>query len=303
MTAVPTYAADPEARFENYAEFYRKSAYARFDQEHREGGSLSLKMFRAQQNAIDLIDAAVPDYVFFWDLHGPCSGAIDLGDGRLDFKRIAPNLMHIVPPMTEAHFRIDEPNEFFCASIPARKIDLLLESYELDGSSFGHHYPVRGNPLDPEPAAPSVALMRKLWHALATPKASSLIIDGLVMQLVGTAAGTRDTPNIATDDTRIVRAIEYIEAHYGDSLSVVELAAIAALSPSQFAALFRQAVGEPVWTYVQRRRCERACEKVMTTSTPLAAIAEDCGFHDHSHMTRGFKRQFGVTPSEMRNGR
>ena len=52
--------------------------------------------------------------------------------------------------------------------------------------------------------------------------------------------------------------------------------------------------------HLTERRLERARHLVLYGRLPLQRIAHQCGFADHSHLTRLFKRRFGVAPSTMR---
>ena len=102
------------------------------------------------------------------------------------------------------------------------------------------------------------------------------------------------------DDVRIIRAIDFAEAHLGEDLSVAGLASIACLSPAQFARVFRATTGEAVWSYVQRRRAEQARVLLLTTALPIAEIAYRCGYASQAHLTRCFKAAFGTTPGAAR---
>lgn len=70
MTA-PQHAAPADRHFESHAEFYRNSAYAEFDQEHRGGGTFGLTMIQAEQEPIDLIDAPLPELVIQYATFAP----------------------------------------------------------------------------------------------------------------------------------------------------------------------------------------------------------------------------------------
>jgi AraC family transcriptional regulator len=59
-------------------------------------------------------------------------------------------------------------------------------------------------------------------------------------------------------------------------------------------------MGEPPHTYVLRRRLERAREALQTSDEPLLAIALRLGFSDQPHLTRLFRRRFGVPPGAFR---
>jgi AraC family transcriptional regulator len=45
---------------------------------------------------------------------------------------------------------------------------------------------------------------------------------------------------------------------------------------------------------------EYACRQLSTSALPLAEIALAAGFTDQSHLTRVFRRQTRMTPSEFR---
>jgi AraC family transcriptional regulator len=48
------------------------------------------------------------------------------------------------------------------------------------------------------------------------------------------------------------------------------------------------------------RRLERAKTLLRRTREPLAAIAQEAGFADQSHLTQMFRREIGVTPGRFR---
>ncbi|MEA3132124.1 MAG: hypothetical protein QOF46_3919, partial [Paraburkholderia sp.] len=53
----------------------------------------------------------------------------------------------------------------------------------------------------------------------------------------------------------------------------------------------------PPHAYVMRRRIEHAKRQLARRDIPLKIVAADCGFSDQSHMTRHFKRAWGVAPA------
>jgi AraC family transcriptional regulator len=51
---------------------------------------------------------------------------------------------------------------------------------------------------------------------------------------------------------------------------------------------------------VVRRRLQRACHLIITSSASLSEIALSVGFADQSHLCRVFKRAFGRSPYRWR---
>jgi AraC-like DNA-binding protein len=48
---------------------------------------------------------------------------------------------------------------------------------------------------------------------------------------------------------------------------------------------------------------EWSMREVVSSQRPLASLALEGGFADHSHFTRTFRRAFGVTPARLRRQR
>lgn len=99
-------------------------------------------------------------------------------------------------------------------------------------------------------------------------------------------------------DERILTA-----AHDGDETSVAEMARKSGLGQSQFHALFRATTGQSPKQFRLRRLLDRAVDRLITTSDPIADIAYGLGYQNVSSFNRLFRQRFGVTPSEFRMGR
>ena len=83
-------------------------------------------------------------------------------------------------------------------------------------------------------------------------------------------------------------------------LSVSALARTMNLHPVHLARQFRQTYGVSVREYRTIQLVKRAATLVLGTKTPLSQIAHECGFADHSHMCRAFRRVAGWSPSRLR---
>lgn len=99
---------------------------------------------------------------------------------------------------------------------------------------------------------------------------------------------------------RLRAALEYIEAHLCEDVSLDAIAAAANLSTFRFARGFRKATGQPPHQYVIGRRLERAKELLRTTEEEIGEVARRVGFASQSHFTAVFCRRCGLPPRRYR---
>jgi AraC-like DNA-binding protein len=99
------------------------------------------------------------------------------------------------------------------------------------------------------------------------------------------------------------RGIEYIHANLSEEVRLEDIAGAAGLSTFHFARLFRQATGMAPHRYVVQVRVGKVKELLGEGELCLAAIADEAGFADQSHMSRVFKRLMGMTPKTFRRDR
>ena len=92
----------------------------------------------------------------------------------------------------------------------------------------------------------------------------------------------------------------WILGHPGEDLSVPALADRMAMSPRNFARLFRSETGETPAQFAERARADAARCKLEQTVVPVETIAEQCGFGNAERMRRTFQRLFDVSPHDYR---
>lgn len=95
--------------------------------------------------------------------------------------------------------------------------------------------------------------------------------------------------------------LDYLEADPGATVSVEELAKVAALSPFYYQRLFSRLVKKPVREYIKLRRLDRASKALRDGKERILDIALECGFGSHESLTRAFKEAYGMTPEAYRN--
>ncbi len=124
-----------------------------------------------------------------------------------------------------------------------------------------------------------------------------------LLQLLRATEGVPETPlRRGLPKLALERVLEFLHAHLSDDVSVIDLAEIAGLRPSQFSTLFRNSTGQPPHRYMLSLRVERAVQLLEHGAHPTA-VAQQVGFYDQSHLTRHMKRIIGTTPGAIaRNG-
>lgn len=99
-------------------------------------------------------------------------------------------------------------------------------------------------------------------------------------------------------DARIIRAIEYIRERLHGPVLQEEIAEAVFLSPSRFRHLFVEETGMAFRPYVLWLRLQRVLE-ALSMGESLTNAAHAAGFADLAHMSRTFRRMFGVAPGML----
>lgn len=95
-------------------------------------------------------------------------------------------------------------------------------------------------------------------------------------------------------------AMDYIEQHLQQPLTVADIAGAIQLSKSYLSTLFKTETGEAVSDYVRRKRIETAELLLQYTDYSCLDIAEYLCFSSDSHFSHVFRQYTGITPSQFR---
>jgi AraC family transcriptional regulator of arabinose operon len=102
-------------------------------------------------------------------------------------------------------------------------------------------------------------------------------------------------------DPRVRAVLDYVDANLVEpSLHVGKLAAVAALSQSRFAHLFREQLQTTPQQYIERRRLLRARDLLARTGLSVKEVAAEVGFRSPFYFSLRFRKHVGRSPSEYR---
>lgn len=99
---------------------------------------------------------------------------------------------------------------------------------------------------------------------------------------------------------QIISALEYIQEHYRESITLDEVADFAHMSKYYFCRTFRHITGATVLQYINNVRLSRVHNLLIHTEDSMEEIAVQTGFSSSSNLARVFKKIYGISPREFR---
>ncbi len=116
--------------------------------------------------------------------------------------------------------------------------------------------------------------------------------------LVGEAA--EGNVAAAIEHPALRSAVLFIEGHYTESLSRMDIAGSVHLNQTTLDRLFRSVFDMTAMEYLWHHRITVAKRQLRFTRLPVSEIAAGCGFKTLPHFCRRFEKATGVTPSAFR---
>ncbi len=128
------------------------------------------------------------------------------------------------------------------------------------------------------------------------------LTEVLLVQLLRAEFGQSGQRGIvsALADKRLHRALTAIHADPGSDWTLDSAAAVASLSRSGFARLFKETLEIGFFDYLTRLRMRNARELLRTSRLPVADIGERVGYRSELSFVKAFKKRSGQTPRAYR---
>lgn len=157
---------------------------------------------------------------------------------------------------------------------------------------------------DPVMASLAARLVEELSHpGRCSAMLGDAMAQALTAQLLSRHSTLRSPAKLEHIDMpahKIRAAIEYMETHLGDDLSIESIAAAVGMSSFRFARGFAKGVDQSPHRFLVTRRIEVAKDLLRSTDRKLADIARAVGFSTQSHFTAVFGKRCQMTPLAYR---
>lgn len=155
------------------------------------------------------------------------------------------------------------------------------------------------------PAHPD-AIHRSLYNIYDTFRSRAPIaedqISGTITNILSDLLSSEKTQQVSgKTQIGISEAISHINKYFYKSITLQELADIAALSPYYFSRVFARETGMTPHKYLISTRMANAKFLLKTSQMSVKEIAIRSGFSDESGFCTAFKKQEGMTPKEYRS--
>lgn len=124
--------------------------------------------------------------------------------------------------------------------------------------------------------------------------------EALLMLMRYSVMNEEEPQLLNSRDADILLATKYIYKNYRKPLSLEEVSAQAALSPTYFSKKFKQVTGMGFKEYLNFVRLKHAQTALLTTGNTITDIALENGFNDSNYFKDLFKKVYGKSPREFR---
>ena len=138
-----------------------------------------------------------------------------------------------------------------------------------------------------------------------TTAADALSIAGTrqAVVLMATALSrTSDTssPGSCQGSSTVERAIDYMQKHLSNDISLVDVAEAVGTAPSHLSRLFSRYSGDTFIHVLCRLRIDTAKELLRTNQYRIKEVYTMVGFNDQAYFSRVFKKYEGISPQDYR---
>ena len=110
----------------------------------------------------------------------------------------------------------------------------------------------------------------------------------------------QSTDVLAIVDHEVAEAVRFIHRHSNEAIQVSDVVESVTVSRRILERRFREVLNKSVHDEIRRARVERACRLLLETNLNVSQIVLHLGYPSDKHISRQFRKEKGMTPSQYR---
>ena len=134
----------------------------------------------------------------------------------------------------------------------------------------------------------------------STSKRPLLAENGEITGSYGITRHLQKTVKSLSGIDELKTPVDFIRHNFHLEITIEQLADVAYLSVSALERRFKKYLAKTPKQFIREIRLEHARRLLIETKLPIAEVAYQSGFADHSYFSRHFKLMFNELPSELR---
>ncbi len=160
--------------------------------------------------------------------------------------------------------------------------------------------------IDFEPGSAVEKLIVALYELQKVPNPDISLCDNLVNSILNVVYTRllevrKNEDEVEVKNDELIRVIsEYLDEHYDEPLSLIEIGEKFGISHYYLAHIFKNETGVSPMKYVMHRKIGEVQNLLMNTDMSIKEIGERMGFSSSCHLSTVFKKYFGISPKTYR---
>ena len=111
---------------------------------------------------------------------------------------------------------------------------------------------------------------------------------------------TYNTELIYNDSQRVEKVVDFINENFSRTIRLAEAAELVEMAETAFSRFFKAKTGITFVDYLNDIRLGHASRLLIDATSPIAEIAQECGFTSLTNFNRIFKKRKGLVPKDFR---
>lgn len=163
---------------------------------------------------------------------------------------------------------------------------ILLRTYQLQNKYDAKYQIARQELLD-------LKYLRREYPGMEEQKN---LIREISLEIAELISGQK----VAAPSKMVRAALEYIEKHFGENISLQDVADNINISKNYLCDIFKKEIGITFINYVTNLRIEKAKEYLTNTDMKMYEVSSAVGYNDYAYFSQIFKKHTGTTLSAYR---